>query len=189
MAFNAGMCLVGDSAFVPSTGTVDLTKIIGASTGGWQFNAGINTADLAEDVDNAKPGMWQFQRFMHSEPHLTGTLLTIDEGNVAKIIPGANVETDSTSNITHATPTGWFTAADYYDIWFITDYSTITANNGVATSGFFAIHLKHCMNVSGAQAQTTEDGKMTLAVDFRAFYDADDEDAEPYEVYFKPNVA
>lgn len=187
MAFNAGMVLIGASAFTPATGTVDDTKILGASSGGWGFNAGINTTDLAEDVDNAKPGMKQFIRFANSEPHLTGTLLTVDNDNIKYIIPGSAVAKDSTTNVVHATPNGYFTDDDFFDVWLITDYSTITNVSGTATSGFFALHMKNCLNVGGAQLQTNEDGKMTLPVDFRAFYDADNEDAEPYEIYFMAN--
>lgn len=187
MAFNAGMALIGADAFVPSTGVVTESAILGATTGGWQFNSGINMSDLAEDVDNGKPGMKQFQRFSHSEPHVTGTLLTIDNGNVTKIMPGSTATT--TGGVTKATPNGWFEDSDYFDLWILTDYSTITSNQGVAQSGFFAIHMKNCLNVGGAQMQTNEDGKMTLPVDFRAFYDAENPDVEPYEIYFKPNVA
>jgi len=188
MAFNAGMVLIGSTAFTPDTGAVVEEKILGASSGGWSFNAGINTSDLAEDVDNARPGMKQFLRFSHSEPHLTGTLLTFDSTSIKLIQPGSTVTTSETTHVVKATPNGYFTDSDFYDLWLITDYSTITDVSGTATSGFFALKLKNCLNVSGAQLQTSEDGKMTMPVDFRAFYDANSATEEPYEIYFKANT-
>lgn len=188
IAFNAGIMVSGDG-FDPATGVVTDSKMIGATSGGWSFTPNLAFTDLGEDVDQAKNGTMQFNKYTGCEPHATGTLIQVGNDNILQIVPGgvaeaveAGTPAEEVDGLTKIVPTR---AMSYMDLWLITDYGTITGVEGGSAGGFFAILLKNALNVNGAQPTTTKDGKMQLPVDFRAFYDADKQDEEPYEIYIK----
>lgn len=184
MGFGAGVIL---TEFDPENGEVPDSAIIGATTGDLTFNPNITTTDLAEDVNNAKPGTMQLTQFANSDPHLTGTLLTVDESSIGKLIPTASVTTSG--GVTKVTPGKNFTSKDFFSVWLVTDYSTLLNAAGATVSGYFAIHMKNCMNMTGLQTTTTKDGKTQWPFDFKAFYDLNDYDAEPYEIYIKADTS
>lgn len=183
ISFNAATIA---SEFNVSTGVLDRSKILFATTGGSQFNPNLSLVDLFEDIDNAKPGTMQGMLIKSCEPHLTTNVLTIDGSTIEKVMPYATKTTltDSTG-VTKVTPNdGIIPESNFFDLWIITDYATMTNTDGSTQPGFFVIHMMNCINVTGFQEQSTKDGKTTFAVDFRAFYDADEEDKVPYEIYF-----
>ncbi len=188
IAFNAGVIT---SEFDVKTGELDRTKILFATTGGSQFNPNLTLADLFEDIDNAKPGTKQGMLIQNCEPHLTTTVLTVGDNNIEKLVANATKETVTGSEgVTHITPKdGIINADSFFDLWVITDYATMTGREGNETPGFFAIHLKNCINVTGFQQQTTADGKVQYSVDFRAFYDTEADEEVPYEIYFSSGQA
>jgi hypothetical protein len=184
IAFDAGILA---SEFTPSTGTVSRSNILFATSGGSQFNPNISLLDLFEDVDNAKPGVKQGMVIQSREPHLTTNALTVNSGNAAMYVPNSIVTTED--GVTKIVPKdGIIKASSYFDIWCITNYATMLSEDG-SLSGFFAIHMKNCLNVSDAQPTTTKDGKVQFALDLRAFYDATDPSVVPYEIYFKGTSA
>lgn len=180
IAFNAGMIM---SEFTPGSATIDRSKILFATSGGLTFNPNLQTVDLYEDIDNAKPGTMQGFKIKNCEPHLTGTVLTVGEDNVDKIMANSTVET-KTGYVKVTQQDGLVDTDNFFDIWVVTDYATMTDISGTTTPGYFAIHLKNCINVTGFQAVTEKDGKTKYSVDFRAFYDDENPDEVPYEVYY-----
>lgn len=187
IAFNAGTIL---TEFDPTSPTVDRSKIVGATTGGSSFNPNLDIINLFEDMDNAKANSKQGVYIRGCDPHLTTTLLTVGSGNIAKLMPKSTVTetaaTSTTPGLTQIVPQdGIVPETDFFDIWIVTDYATMTEENGNTTAGFFAIHMIDCLNVNGFQQQTTKDGKVQYSCDFRAFYDVEDDDQTvPYEIYF-----
>ena len=181
IAFNAGVIA---STFDVSTRQLTRANILFATTGGSQFQPNLNWVDLFEDIDNGKPGTKQGMLIKNCEPHLTTNVLTVGTSNIEKVIPNVTVSTDA-NGVTKLTPKeGIVPSSAYFDIWVITDYATMTSASGDAISGFFAIHMKNCLNVNGFRQQTTNDGKVQYSVDFRSFYDADIDEDVPYEIYY-----
>ncbi len=179
IAFNAGMIM---SEFTPGE-AIDRSKIMFATSGGLQFNPNLQTVDLYEDIDNAKPGTMQGIMIKNCEPHLTGTVMTIGESNIDKIMANAVKETKS-GYVQVTQHDGMIDEESFYDLWVVTDYATMTAKTGETTAGYFVIHMKNCINITGFQAQTEDGGKVKYSVDFRAFYDDENPDEVPYEIYY-----
>lgn len=181
IAFNAGVIA---KAFNIETGALNRSDILFATTGGSNFNPNLEFLDLFEDVDNAKPGTKQGMIIKSREPHLTTNALTVGKGNVSQFSPNSDITTDA-NGVTKITPKdGVIKQTSYFDVWIITDYATMITDDGTQ-SGFFAIHMKDCLNISGIQPTTTNDGKVQFALDLRSFYDAESINDVPYEIYFK----
>lgn len=183
ISFNAATIA---SEFDVSTGVLERSKILFATTGGSQFNPNLTLVDLFEDIDNSKPGTMQGMLIKNCEPHLTTTVLTVSSDNIIKIMPNSTKSTvTGSAGVTKIVPKdGIIDKNSFFDLWIITDYATMAYADGSTQPGFFVIHMKNCINVSGFQEQSAKDGKTTFAVDFRAFYDADEDDEVPYEIYF-----
>ena len=182
ISFNAGTILTD---FSPSSGTVDVSDIIGATSGGSNFNPNINIVSLFEGIDNAQTNTMQGQLIKGCDPHLTCTLLTATPGNITKLVPNCTAVT--ADGLTTVVPAdGVIPESNFFDLWVLTDYATMDNGVGGVVQGFFAIHMMNCIDVNGLQGQTSDSGKTEFSCDFRAFYDADDADqTPPYEIYMK----
>lgn len=192
IAFDAGVL---SSKFDVKTGTLLRENIFFATTGGSTFNPNLQTTDLFEDMDNAKTGTKQGFMITGCDPRLSTNVLTINENNIDKVMPNVTVSevedvTAEGIDVYKVTPfDGMADENSFFDIWVITNYGTMTMNNGKTISGFFVIHMKNCLNTTGFQQQTTKDGKVQYSVDFKAFYDTENIEDVPYEIYFsKPKT-
>lgn len=186
ISFDAGIIL---SEFDPKTGEVNRENILFATTGGSQFNPNLTTVDLFEDVDNAKTGTMQGFMITGCDPHLTTTVLTVGEKNIKNIIANSKMTDEETApegmEVHKVTMTdGLVDEESFFDLWVVTNYGTMTAKSGEKQNGFFVIHMKNCLNTTGFQQQTTKDGKVQYSVDFKAFYDSENIQEVPYEIYF-----
>lgn len=181
ISFNAGTIL---SDFDPTTGTLVRSNIIGATTGGSNFNPNLDIVSLFDGIDNAQKNTKQGQLIKGCDPHLTTTMLTATPDNIGKLVPNSTVTT--TGEVTKVVPNdGVIPEANFFDIWVLTDYATMDTPTGVV-QGYFAIHMMNCIDVNGLQGQTSDSGKTQFSCDFRAFYDAEDENQTvPYEIYMK----
>lgn len=192
IAFDAGIIA---SEFDVKTGVLSRENILFATTGGSQFNPNLATSDLFEDMDNAKTGTKQGYMITGCDPHLTTTVLTVNEKNIDKIMANAAVTKVEDAAIegmdVHkvALHDGMVDSSSFVDLWIITNYGTMTMQNGSTKSGFFVIHMINCINVTGFQQQTTKDGKVQYSVDFKAFYDTESIETVPYELYFSTPAA
>ena len=165
-------------SFVPSTGVIG--NILGATTGGLQFNSNPEFIDFGEDVDNVPANTMQLKRVQSYDPVISGTLLTVTPAVVAKLIGGADVGTVDTTKIT---PRAYLTDDDFDDVWIIGDYSD--KNEGATTAGFVAIHIMNALNTAGFQLQTGKNKKGQFAFEFHGHYDIDDIETVPFEIYVK----
>ena len=59
LQLNAGMIL---KSFDPKTATVDLSNIVGATTGGVNFTATPTFSDYGEDIDNCPKNMKELKK-------------------------------------------------------------------------------------------------------------------------------
>jgi hypothetical protein len=182
LQLNAGVLL---TEFDPTAGTLDRTKIFGATGGGVNFTAAPEYVDFGEDIDNVPPNTKQLKRLQSVNPVMSGTLKTVDT-TVAKALIGA---ADVSGN--KITPRATLAGADFLsDLWWVGDYSSINTTSGsTQTAGFVAIHMTDVLNTAGFQIQSNDDGKGDFEFEMTAHYDIDDMDTLPYEVFVKTGTA
>ena len=175
LSLNAGiMC----KSFIPATGV--LSEILGATSGGVNFNSNPTYVDFGEDIDNVPANTKQMKQLQSFDPAMSGTMLTIDAETAKMLIASADVDSN---DATHVIPRTQLKLSDFEDVWWVGDYSDV--NTG-ANAGFIAIHIMDALNVTGLQTQSGKNTKTTLPFEFHGHYDIDDEDQEPpFEIYVK----
>lgn len=167
------------NAFTPATGTYEKTAIIGATTGGSQFNSNPEFVDFGEDVDNVPPNTKQLKRVQSYDPTLTTNFVAMDTPLGQKLIAAADIDSKDAN---HIIPRASLSTADFGDIWIVGDYSD---KNGATNGGFIAIHIKNALNLGGFQWQTGKNEKGQFAAEFHGHYDIENIDDQPFEVYVK----
>lgn len=174
LQLNAGILL---TTFTPSTGTIG--DIIGATSGGINFNTNPTYQDFGEDVDNVKPNTKELKRLQYFDPSLSGTLLTCTPAVIKQLIGAADVDSTDTTKVI---PREKLAETDFSDVWWVGDYSDV--NTG-SSAGFIAIHLMDTLNTSGFQIQSGKDAKGQMSFEFHAHYSIDDDETVPFEIYCK----
>lgn len=170
---NAGIIV---ESFNPVTGVAG--AILGATTGGFTFNANPTFTDFGEDVDNAPPNTKQLKRLQYYDPAVSGTLISITP-DVAKRLNGNGRLGENGQVI----PTHRLEMSDFEDFWVIGDYSD--KNEGAGTAGYVALHIMNALNTAGFQWTTGKDAKGQFAFDFHGHYDIENIDVAPFEIYVK----
>lgn len=174
LQMNAGI-LVDD--FTPATGTIG--NLIGATTGGVQFNDQSTYTDMGDDIDNAPKNMMELKKLESHAVTMAGTFVTVTAATAKMLMGAADVDSD---DATHIVPRNDVLAADFTDVWWIGDYSD---ENTGSNAGFIAIHLMNALNTGGFQIQSTDKAKGQFAFSFEGHYSMDAQDTVPYEVYVK----
>lgn len=177
LQLNAGVLL---TEFDPTSSTLDKSKIFAATSGGVSFATNPEYVDFGEDIDNVPPNTKQLKVLQSVNPVMSGTLKTADTA-VAKALMAA---ADVTGN--KIVPRGQLTDADFFDLWWVGDYSD---KNGNTNGGFMAIKLANALSTGGFQLQSNDDGKGDFEFEFTGHYDLTDIDVLPYEVYIKTGTA
>lgn len=178
LQLNAGILL---ESFTPSTGIIG--DIIGATSGGINFNTNPTYQDFGEDVDNVKPNTKELKRLQGFDPTLSGTLLTCTPAVIKQLIGAADVDSTDTTKVI---PREKLAEADFSDVWWVGDYSDV--NTG-SSAGFIAIHLMNTLNTSGFQIQSGKDAKGQMSFEYHAHYSIDDDETVPFEIYCKAGTA
>lgn len=171
---NAGVICTG---FTPATGAV--SGVLGATTGGLQFNAAPSFTDFGDDIDNCPKNMMELKKLDSIDVTLSGTLLTVDATGVKKLIGAADIDG---SDATHIIPRRDVVVGDFQDIWWVGDYSD---DNSEASGGYCAIHMMNTLNTGGFQIKSTDKGKGNFAFTFTGHVSMAAQDVVPYEVYIK----
>lgn len=180
LQLNAGILLTD---FTPATGEVNLENIVGATSGGVNFNATPTFTDFGADVDNCPNNMKEFKQLSLWDVHLTGTFITVDIDSAKKLIGAADIdESDSTKII----PRNELKSEDFFDIWWVGDYSD---ENGEVNGGLIAIHMLNALSTGGFQIQSGKDVKGQFAFDFAGHYSLEDQTKVPFEVFIKEGAA
>ena len=174
---NAGIIA---SDFTVGTGTIDEDDILGATTGGIQFQAAPEFTDFGEDIDNCPKNTKELKQITSWEATMSGTFVAIN-ADTAKILTAA---ADLASN--KITPRNELKSTDFMDLWFIGDYSDV--NTGT-NAGYIAIKLINALSTGGFQLQTTDKGKGQFAFTFTGHYSIDAQDTVPFEIYVKEGTA
>jgi len=171
---NAGILT---ESFTPATGVIG--RLLGATSGGVQFQDSVEYKDFGEDIDNCPKNMKELKKLDSHEVTMSGTFVTLDAAT-AKLLAGS-ADVDSLDE-THIIPRNDILQTDFEDIWWIGDYSDV--NTG-ADAGFVAIHILNALNTGGFQIQTTDKEKGKFAFEFMGHYSMDAQNTVPYEIYIK----
>ena len=171
---NAGILVDG---FTPATGTIG--RLLGATSGGVQFQDSVEYKDFGEDIDNCPKNMMELKKLDKHEVTLGGTFVTID-ASTAKLLAGA-ADVDEL-DATHIIPRNDVLMSDFEDIWWIGDYSDVNTGDN---AGFVAIHLLNALNTGGFQIQSTDKEKGKFAFTFMGHYSMSAQDTVPYEIYIR----
>ena len=171
---NAGIIATG---FVPATGEV--SGLIGATSGGVQFQDNVEYKDFGDDIDNCPKNMKELKKLDKHEVTMGGTLVTINASTAKKLAAAADVDSN---DATHIVPRNDVKDEDFGDLWWIGDYSD---KNDGANAGFCAIHLFDALNTGGFQLQTTDREKGKFAFTFMGHYTMEDQTRVPYDVYVR----
>ena len=91
---NAGIVC---TTFDPSTGA--FSGVLGATTGGIQFNAAPSYSDLGDDIDNCPKNMLELKNLETIEATMSGTLLTIDAATAKKLVGAADIDQSNSGHI------------------------------------------------------------------------------------------
>lgn len=170
LQLNAGILA---SDFTPETGTLDATKILGATSGGVTATAVPSFIDFGEDMDNCPKNTKEFKRIDDWECKISGTFLTVTAATAKLSLAAADIDGEK------ITPRRELADADFVNVWFIGDYSD---KNGATNGGFIAIHLINALSTGGFSLKSSDKGKGQFAVEFTGHSSIDD-DAVPFEVY------
>lgn len=175
---NAGILT---ESFVPAEGTIG--RLLGATTGGVQFQDSVEYTDFGEDIDNCPKNMKELKKLDSHEVTMSGTFVTIDAATAKLLAASADVDELDES---HIVPRNDILQTDFKDIWWIGDYSDVNTGDN---AGFVAIHILNALNTGGFQIQSTDKGKGQFAFTFTGHYSMEAQDTVPYEIYIKQGEA
>lgn len=170
---NAGVIL---SEFDPSTGTMDMANLLGATTGGVNFTAVPTFSDYGEDIDNCPKNMKELKKLESWEIKMSGTYVTVNPNLVKSMVGVADVAKEK------ITPRNDVLDTDFTDLWFVGDYSD---KNGETNGGFVAVHMMNALSTAGFAIQTSDKAKGQFAFEYTAHYSMADQTIVPFEVYVK----
>lgn len=178
LQMNAGILV---KTFTPSTGVIG--DLLGATTGGVQFQDNVSYQDFGDDIDNCPKNMLELKKIESREVTMSGTFVTVSAAT-AKMLAGA-ADIDGT-DATKIVPRDTLETTDFEDLWWIGDYSDVNTGNN---AGYLAIHLLKALNTGGFQIQSTDKGKGQFAFSFMGHYSMAAQDTVPYEIYVKAGTA
>ena len=174
LGINAAMLL---SDFDPTTGTYSDSDLLGATTGGVNFNAAAEYKDWGEDIDNCPKNTKELKRIDNWTITMSGNFVTMTPALAEKLAAAA----DNTDG--HIVPRDVLDIEkDFRDVWLVGDYSDKNTGSG---AGFIAIHMMNALSTAGFQIQTTDKEKMQFSFEFTAHYSIDAQDTVPYEIYIQ----
>lgn len=174
LQLNAGILV---DSFEPDTGTIG--NILGATSGGINFNSNPSYSDFGEDVDNCPPGTKQLKHLDSYDPTMSGTFLTCTAAVIKSLLAAADVDV---SDNTKVVPREALEDSDFEEVWWIGDYSD---KNSGTSAGFLAIHLINALNTTGFQIQSGKNAKGTMSFEYHGHYDIEDTSVVPFEIYCK----
>lgn len=180
LQLNAGILL---SDFVPSTATVTEANILGATSGGVNFDATPTYSDWGEDIDNAPKNVKELKKLDEWEVKMSGTFVTADTALAKALIGAASIGTTDTTKVT---PRNDVLDGDFDDIWWVGDYSD---KNGATNGGFIAIHMLNALSTGGFKVQSGDKAKGQFSFEFTGHYSLSAADTVPFEVYVKAGTA
>lgn len=184
LQLNAGVLL---AKFTPDTATLAASDILGATSGGITFTATPEFSDWGEDIDNCPKNVKELKKLESWEAKLSGTFIGVT-AELAKQLVGAGVI--DPSDETKVVPRNDLDQADFADLWWVGDYSSVNEDEGgTAKAGFVAIRLLNALSTGGFQIQSNDKAKGQFAFEFTGHYSMDAQDTVPFEIYVKQGGA
>lgn len=180
LQLNAGVLV---SEFSPESGEISLENILGATDGGINFTATPEYSDFGEGIDNAPTNVKEFKKLTSISAQMTGTFKTADAALIKKLIGAADISANK------ITPRSDILDSDFFDLWWVGDYSNINEDNEGGKAGFIAIHMMNTLSTGGFQIQSANKDKGSFAFTFTAHYALNSQDVVPYEVYIEEGKA
>jgi len=174
LQLNAGVLL---TEFDPSDGALDRTKILAATGGGVTFEATPTFIDFGEDIDNVPNNTMELKQLDRFDVKMNGTAKTMDTDFAKAVIGAADVSG------TAVTPRSTLDLDDFFDIWWVGDYSDVTTGD---SAGFMAIKLINALSTGGFKVQSNDKGKGDFSFEFTGHYSLEDIDTVPFELYIAP---
>ena len=171
---NAGILVDG---FDPKTGVIG--NLLGATTGGIQFQDSVEYTDFGEDIDNCPKNMMELKKLDSHDVSMSGTFVTLSPSTAKMLAAVADVDE---LDATHIIPRNDLLMTDFQTIWWIGDYSDVNTGDN---AGFIAIKMINAMNTGGFQIQSTDKGKGQFAFTFTGHYSMNAQDKVPYEIYIQ----
>lgn len=184
LQLNAGI-LAKD--FNPETGEVKEEDLLGATSGGVNFQATPNFSDFADGIDNAPKNMKEFMQLDDYDVSMGGNFVSVGLDTAKTLIAAADIDNDVPYKIV---PRGDLKDEDFQDMWWIGDYSEINEDGTEGGSaGFIAIHMFNSLNTGGFQIQSNDKNKGQFAFSFKGHYSIMDQAQVPFEVYVRAGEA
>ena len=177
LQLNAGVLV---TEFDPSTASISVSNIIGATTGGVTFTASPSFEDWGDDIDNCPKNMLELKKLTEWEVTMSGTFATMT-ADLAAMLVGAG---DASSG--KITPRNDVLTSDFADLWWVGDYSD---KNGDTNGGFIAIHMLNALSTGGFQLRSSDNDKGNFAFTFTSHYSQDAPDTVPFEIYIQAGSA
>lgn len=177
---NAGVLLSG---FDPKTATLELTDLLGATSGGFSFNATPSYKDMGDDIDNCPKNTKELKKLESMEIKMSGTFVTVTAQSAAMLAAHADIDS---ADQTHIVPRHDIEDEDFTDVWWVGDYSD---ENGEKNGGYCAIHMMNALSTGGFKIQSEDKGKGKFAFEFMAHFSIEKQDEVPYEIYIKEGTA
>lgn len=177
---NAGVIA---TSFTPDTGELQQSNIVGATSGGVNFNATPTFSDYGEDIDNCPKNMKELKRIDSWEAKASGTFVSVAAATAKLLAAAADTEGEK------ITPRGTLKDSDFADLWVIGDYSEVNEDGTKGKAGFIAIHLMNALSTGGFQLQTGDKAKGQFSFEFTGHYSMEAPEKVPFELYIKQGTA
>lgn len=182
MQKNVGLLLTN---FDTQTGEIEEDSILGATTDSVTFEASTEYVDQGEDLNGCPKNMLEFMDISTTEAKLSGTFVSVTP-KLAKINIGAADIVGETKIVPRKT----LSKEDFIDIWWVSDYSSITIdgeNDGKA--GIFAVHIMNALSTAGFKITAEDETSGKIEFEYTAHYSLAKQDTVPYEIYIIPGKA
>lgn len=175
---NAGVLA---KSFKPAGG--EITDILGATSGGVEFEATPSFTDYGDDIDNCPKNTKELKKLDSWEVKMSGTFITVTADLAKKLIAAADADA---GDATHIVPRNDIAQSDFEDVWWVGDYSD---ENGANNGGYCAIHLLNGLSTGGFKLTSDDRAKGTFDFEFTGHYSINEQDKVPFEVYIKAGTA
>lgn len=175
---NAGVLA---KSFTPAGG--EITDILGATSGGVEFEATPSFTDYGDDIDNCPKNTKELKKLDSWEVKMSGTFITVTADLAKKLIAAADADA---GDATHIVPRNDIAQSDFEDVWWVGDYSD---ENGANNGGYCAIHLLNGLSTGGFKLTSDDRAKGTFDFEFTGHYSINEQDKVPFEVYIKAGTA
>lgn len=175
---NAGVLA---KSFTPASG--EISDILGATSGGVEFEATPSFTDYGDDIDNCPKNTKELKKLDSWEVKMSGTFITVTADLAKKLIAAADADAE---DATHIVPRNDIAQSDFEDVWWVGDYSD---ENGAKNGGYCAIHLLNGLSTGGFKLTSDDRSKGTFDFEFTGHYSINEQDKVPFEVYIKAGTA